>query len=320
VNAPGGLACALGLAVAAAACRPADGGRYPSRPIKYLIAFEPGGQSDREARRQQPLLERALRQKVLIDYKVGAGGALCWTELARAHGDGYVIAGINLPHVVLQPLRKQSAYATDDLLPVAFFQRTPLALVVLQTSPYRTLDDLLRAARADQGSVSVGGSGTFSGPHLMTRRLARLSAAPLKYVPFNGSAPVMTNLLGGHTTASVSYSDDLVRFSGQIRVLALADAARSPSAPDAPTLRELGLDIVEVVDRGVAVPRGTPPDVVSGLEAAFLGIARDPAVRGQMEKEGFVPLAMGSAESARHIAELKAHYAGALQDLADESP
>jgi tripartite-type tricarboxylate transporter receptor subunit TctC len=311
------VVCALALA--AAACRTDGTGHYPSRPIRYLIGFEPGGQSDREARRQQPLLEKTLGQKVLIDYKVGGGGALCWTELIRGRADGYAIAGINLPHIVLQPLRRQSGYATEDLVPIALFQRTPLALVVLEGSPYRTLDDLLRASRAEADGVTVGGSGTFTGPHFMTRRLSRLAGARLKYVPFNGSAPAMTNLLGGHTAASVAYSDDLVRYSGQIRVLAVADAARFAAAPQAPTFRELGHEIVEVVDRGVAAPRGTPPEVVSALESAFLAIARDPLVQEQMKKEGFLTLAMGSVESARHIAELKARYADALQDLMEES-
>jgi putative tricarboxylic transport membrane protein len=308
------------LALAAAACRPDGAGRYPSRPIKYLIAFEPGGQSDREARRQQPLLEKALGQRVLLDYRVGGGGALCWTELARARADGYLIAGINLPHIVLQPLRQQSGYTTEDLVPVALFQRTPLALVVLKESPYRTFDDLRRAARSQPDRVTVGGSGTFTGPHFMARRLARLAGARFKYVPFNGSAPVITNLLGGHTLASVAFSDDLVRYAGQIRVLALADEARFGAAPDAPTFRELGHDIVEVVDRGVAVPRGTPPAVVAALESAFLAVMRDPAVTEQMTRDGFIPIAMGSAESARHIALLKARYAGALEDLAGASP
>jgi tripartite-type tricarboxylate transporter receptor subunit TctC len=99
----------------------------------------------------------------------------------------------------------------------------------------------------------------------------------------------------------------------------VADAARFAAAPQAPTFRELGHEIVEVVDRGVAAPRGTPPEVVSALESAFLAIARDPLVQEQMKKEGFLTLAMGSAESARHIAELKGRYADALQDLTEES-
>jgi tripartite-type tricarboxylate transporter receptor subunit TctC len=308
------------LALAAAACRSDSAGRYPSRPIRYLIAFEPGGQSDREARRQQPLLEKALGQKVLLDYKVGGGGALGWTELIHARADGYVIGGINLPHIVLQPLRQQSGYATDDLVPIALFQRTPLALVVLKESPHRNLDDLVDAARAQPDTVTVGGSGTFTGFHFIARRLARLRGVRFRYVPFNGTAPTVTNLLGGHTMASVVASDDLVRYADMIRVLAVADEARLPAVPDAPTFRELGHDIVEVVDRGVAVPRGTPPEVVSALESAFLAIVHDPAVREQMRKEGFITLSMGSAESARHIAELKTRYAGALADLAEASP
>jgi tripartite-type tricarboxylate transporter receptor subunit TctC len=184
------------LALCAVACRSDGAGRYPSRPIKYLIAFEPGGQSDREARRQQPLLEKTLGQKVLLDYKVGGGGALGWTELIQARPDGYVIGGINLPHIVLQPLRQQSGYATDDLVPIALFQRTPLALVVLKESPHLSLDDLLGAARARPDTVTVGGSGTFTGFHFTARRLARLAGVRFRYVPFNGTAPTVTNLLG----------------------------------------------------------------------------------------------------------------------------
>ena len=108
---------------------------YPTRQITYMVCFDPGGQSDREARRQQPLLEKYLGQKVVIDYKIGGGGALGWRELTKAKPDGYTIAGFNIPHVILQPLQQDVGYKTDQIVPVFIFHKTPLALAVLQTSP-----------------------------------------------------------------------------------------------------------------------------------------------------------------------------------------
>ena len=115
---------------------------YPTKSITYLVTFDPGGQSDREARRQQPLLEKILGQKVIVDYKVGGGGALGWSELVRSQPDGYLMAGINIPHIILQPMQQATGYKTDQIVPVALFQRTPLALAVLKTSPYTTRQGL----------------------------------------------------------------------------------------------------------------------------------------------------------------------------------
>lgn len=296
-------------------CTGGAGANFPSRQITYLIPFDPGGQSDREARRQQPLLEKHLGQKVVIDYKVGGGGALGWSELARSKPDGYLVAGFNLPHIILQPLQQETGYKTEQIHPVAIFQRTILGLAVLNTSPYKTLDDLIKAAKEKPGTITISGSGTFSGPHFATTRLEKLAGVKFNYVPFTGAAPATTNFLGGHTVATFGNSDDLVKYRDRIRVLAFADEKRFPLFPDAPTFKELKLDLVEVVDRGVAVPKGTPAAVVKKLESAFLQIARDPAVQEAMKKEGFVPLAMGSEEAQAHIKKLTASYQELLKGM-----
>lgn len=307
--APGGGPSSEGADGAAAAAA----GDKP--PLTYLICFEPGGQSDIEARRQQPHLERLLGRKVVIDYKVGGGGALCWSELARSRPDGSVVAGINVPHIILQPLQQEAGYRTEQIEPVAFFQSTPLGLAVLASSPYRTLADLLEAAREKPGEISVGGSGTFTGHHVATARLERLAGVDLAYVPFNGAAPQMTAFLGGHVTAVFANSNDLTKYAGRIRVLALAAEERFRGLPDVPTFRELGIDLVERIDRGVGVPAGTPEPVIRELEAAFLRIAEDAAIRARMEEEGFVPLALGREESKRHIAALSEVYRTVAEDL-----
>ncbi|HEY8552541.1 MAG TPA: tripartite tricarboxylate transporter substrate binding protein [Thermaerobacter sp.] len=285
------------------------------RPLTYLVCFDPGGQSDIEARRQQPRLERLLGRQVVIEYKVGGGGALCWSDLVRSRPDGSVVAGINLPHIVLQPLQQQTGYRTEQIEPVVLFQSTPLGLAVPASSPYRTLEEFIAAAKADPGVITVGGSGTFSGHHVATVRLEKLAGIDLTYVPFSGAAPQMAAFLGGHVAAVFANSNDLVKYRDRIRVLGVAAEERFPGLPDAPTFKEQGIDLVERIDRGVGVPAGTPPAVIAELERAFLTIAEDPAIRAQMEEQGFVPLTMGHEESKAYIRQITATYRSLVDDL-----
>jgi tripartite-type tricarboxylate transporter receptor subunit TctC len=298
-----------------AACRGGVTATYPTRQLTYLIPFDPGGQSDREARRQQPLLQQYLEQAVVIDYKVGGSGALGWSEAARARPDGYLFVGINVPTVILQPLQQDTGYETSQLRPVVLFQRTPVGLAVPANSPWRTLDAFIRAATASPGTITIGGSGTFTAPHLAAVRLNKLTGATVTYVPFSGSAPAITAFLGGHTSANFSFSDDLVRYRDRMRVLAIATEERFPDFPDVPTFRELGIDLVETVERGVAVPRGTPDAVVRKLETVFLRIANDPAIQKAQRRDGFVPLAMDSEQATKYIDVRMQHYKHLLKEL-----
>jgi tripartite-type tricarboxylate transporter receptor subunit TctC len=305
---PFGIWC---LALALALALPLDRAwaqAYPTKSITYLVTFDPGGQSDREARRQQPHLEKLLGQKVLIDYKVGGGGALGWRELVKARPDGYLIAGINIPHIILQPLQQEVGYKTDQIVPISLFQRTPLGLAVLSTSPFKSLGEVIEYAKKNPGALTIGGSGTFSGHHMATLRFEKLSGVKFTYVPFTGAAPQTAAFLGGHVAAMFGNSDDLVRYKDKIRVLAFASDERSPDFADSPTFKEQGVDMVEAIDRGVAVPPGTPEAAIQKLDAAFLAIARNPEIVAEMKKQGFVPLALGHAESKAYIEKMTVVY------------
>ena len=281
---------------------------YPTRQISYLICFDPGGQSDRVARLQQPHLDRILGQKVIIDYKVGGGGALGWRELARGKPDGYFMVGFNIPHVILQPLQQEVGYQTEQINPVCLFQRTPLALAVLNNSPYKTLQEFVDFGKKNPGALTIGGSGTFSGYHMAALRFEKLSGVKVTYVPFTGSAPQMTAFLGGHLAAVFGASDDLTRFRDKLRVLGFATDARFPEFPDAPTLKESGIDMADALDRGAAVPPKTPDDIVKKLEAAFIETANHPDVVAEMKKQGFVPIAMGHQESQAYLDKMTPIY------------
>ena len=288
---------------------------YPTRQLTYLIPFDPGGQSDVEARRQQSHLSRILGQQVIIDYKVGGGGALGWRELVKSKPDGYLFAGFNIPHTILQPLQQDVGYKTEQLVPVALFQRTPMGLAVPANSPYKTLKEFIDAAKKDPGKLSVGGSSFFSGPHFAALLLEKMAGIKLSYVPFTGAAPQITALLGGHTDAGMSFSNDLVRFRDKLLILAIATNERMEQFPDVPTFKELGFDLVESVERGVIVPPKTPPEIVAKLEAAFLEIANNPEIQAEMNKQGFIPLAVGAAASKAHLDKLTAQYKAMLQDV-----
>ncbi|MEW6265931.1 MAG: tripartite tricarboxylate transporter substrate binding protein [Thermodesulfobacteriota bacterium] len=288
---------------------------YPSKQLTYLITFDPGGQSDREARRQQPHLIKLLGQQVIIDYKVGGGGALGWKELANGKPDGYFFAGFNIPHVILQPMQQNVGYKTEQIVPVALFQRTWMALTVLNTSPYKTLKDLVEAAKKDPEKLTVGGSAVFSGPHFTTLHFEKATGCKVTYVPFTGSAPQMTAFLGGHTDACLGNSDDLVRYKDKVRVLAFASTQRFSAFPEAPTFKELGYEVIHSVDRGVAVPPGTPKEIIAKLESVFLKIAQDPAIMKEMTEQGFVPLAMGHAESVDYIKNKVAVYKDLVKEV-----
>ena len=303
------------LATNAAACRGAGAAAYPSRQLTYLIAFDPGGQSDREARRQQPLLQQYLGRPVVVDYKVGGSGALGWSEVAHSRPDGYTFVGINLPHIILQPLQQDTGYETAHLQPIVIFQRTPIALVVSPDSPLRSLEALIKAAKEKPGSITIGGSGTLTSPHIATERLNKLTGARATYVPFSGSAPAITAFLGGHTVANFAFTDDLVRHRDRMRILAITTDARFPSFPDVPTFRELGIDLVEAVDRGVGVPRGVSEAIALKLEEAFLRIANDPAIQQAQAKEGFIPVAMGRQAARQYIEERTIYYKQILKEL-----
>ncbi|MBZ4688643.1 MAG: bug family protein [Clostridiales bacterium] len=289
---------------------------FPTKPITYIIPFNPGGQSDVEARRQQPLLEEALGTKINITYKAGGGGAVGWTELIHTKPDGYTIAGINIPHIILQPIARENAgYTTEQINPVAIFQGTPIGLAVLKDSPFNTLEDFINYAKENPGKITVGGSGTWSGHHIALLQLQELAGIELTYVPSSGAAPSVTQFLGGHTDALFANSNDLVTHKDKIKILALGSEERFEALSDVPTFKELGYEMTPSIDRGVAVPPGTPEEIKSILEDAFIQIMENEAVREQMIEQGFVPLKMDAKAAQEHINKKQKEYSQLLEDL-----
>ena len=304
----GGAMLVSALAMAATGCAEQSdtGGSaaedFPAKEVRYVIPFDPGGESDITARLQQQALEKALGQPVVVSNRPGGGGSVGWSELANGTpADGYTVMGANLPHTLLQPLARDDAgYKTEDLKWVYIFESTPNAFVVPKDSPYNSIQDFVDAAKNE--TLTVGGSSDFSANHMGTLALNEKAGIELTYVPFSGTAAAAPALLGGQVNALMTYNTEALELQDQgAKVLAVASEERLDELPDVPTFKEEGLDVIEGAWRGVAVPPDTPDEIVSRLADAFEQVNQDPQVREKMTNLGFHIEDMGPQEAADFI-------------------
>jgi tripartite-type tricarboxylate transporter receptor subunit TctC len=291
--------------------------KFPTKRITYNICFNPGGESDITARFQEAALKKVLGVDIAINYKIGGGGALCWSELVRTKPDGYTIAGHNLPHTVLQPLEMGNAgYNTLDLKQIYFFESTPNVLLVRNDSPYKTLKDFVEGAKKNPpGVFTVGGSGTSSANDLGTTMLNKAAGIQLTYIPFGGTGSAVPALLGSHVTALMSYSTMAVQHKGRFRALAIASEERMEVLPDVPTFKEQGYDVVEGAYRGVAAPPGTPDEIVKILADAFEKVMKDPEVKKKMDQNAFKTEFLGPEASLALVKKKMVEYEKIMKDL-----
>jgi len=277
---------------------------FPKGPITYLIPFNPGGQSDVEARMQQPYLEKILGVPIVVTYLPGAGGALAWSKFAATKPDGYTVCGINIPHIILQPLsQKDVAFKTEDLKPLCLFESTPIGLAVKKDSKINSLKEFIDFAKANPGKITIGISGKFSGHHMAGLQFMKMTDVKLTLVTFTGAAPQVTALLGGHVEAIWGNSSDLVSHETEMKILAIGTEKRMEVLPKVSTFQELGMKFYPTIDRGVAVPKGTPPDITAKLEKAFLETVNMEEYHSKIIKAGFVPMGLNSQQSMKYISE-----------------
>ncbi len=275
---------------------------FPKGPINYMNPFNPGGEVDIAARAMQPYLEKSLGVSFVINYFPGAGGALCWSKLAAAKPDGYTIGGFSIPHIILQPMfMKDVAFKAEDFVILSIVEYTPIGLAVKKDFKASTLKEFIEYAKANPGKVSCGGVGKFSGHHFATLQFMKMTEVKVNYVTFTGTAPLQTNLMGGHIDAAFTNSTMMVSSRDQIKVLAIGSAQRMPQLPGVPTFDELGLKMYPRIARGAMGPKAIPQDIQKRLEKVFLETISRPEFQGKMEQAGFVPQVMGIAESHKYL-------------------
>ena len=305
------LVAALSLVVSSLAHAQA----CPEKNILYWQAFPAGGESDLSARHQQVVLKKKCPSiETIIQYKPGAGGGLMWSQMNQLAGDGLNIVGVNLPHIVFQPIEGQVQYKTDDVTPVFWFHYTPDALVVLESSPIKTFQDFVKEAKANPSKLSLGGSGLNSANHAAHERLNAQFGVKTTYVPFKGTGDMTTAVLGGHVGGAMSYTAFAINNKGKVRALAVAMDKRHPLLPEVPTFRELGVNWVDGAYRGIGVPKSTPADQKKRLSDLWRTLNNDPEMKELAAKSGFELVNIGSEEMDSFMKEkIKLYTEGAAR-------
>jgi tripartite-type tricarboxylate transporter receptor subunit TctC len=296
------LCAATTLAYAQPAC--------PDKNLNYWQAFPPGGESDISARHQQLVLKKKCAAiDMVVQYKAGGGGALMWSTANQLPADGLNIYGINLPHVVLQPLEGQVQYKTDDLVPVYWYHYTPDALVVPESSAFKTFADFLKAAQANPDKLNLAGSALNSANHVAHERLNEAFKIKTTYVPYKGTGDLATAVIGAQVDGAMSYSAFAINNKTRVRALAVAMDQRHPLMPDVPTFKELGVAWVDGAFRGIGVPKGTPAAERKKLSDLFAQLNADAEMKELAAKSGFELINVSADKMDAFMAERKKVYA-----------
>lgn len=269
----------------------------PDKNLLYWQAFPPGGESDLSARHQQVVLKkRCAAIDTIIQYKAGAGGALMWGQMNQLPGDGLNLVGVNLPHIVFQPLEGQVQYKTADITPVFWFHYTPDILVVPESSAIKSFADFVRAAKASPEKISLGGSGLNSANHAAHERLNAAFQIKTTYVPFKGTGDMATSVLGAQVDGAMTYVPFAIANKARLRALAVAMDKRHPLLPDVPTFKELGIDWVDGAYRGIGVPKSTPPEARKRISDLWRALNNDAEMKELAAKAGFELVNVGAEE------------------------
>ncbi len=288
----------------------------PEKNVLYWQAFPPGGESDISARHQQVVLKKKCPNiDTIIQYKAGAGGGVMWSQMNSLPPDGLNIVGVNLPHIVFQPIEGQVAYKTDDVTPVFWFHYTPDALVVPDQSPIKTFADFVKVAKADPGKLSLGGSGLNSANHAAHERLNASFGVKTTYIPFKGTGDMTTSVLGGQVDGAMTYTAFAINNKGRVRALAVAMDKRHPLLPDVPTFRELGVQWVDGAYRGIGVPKGTPPETRKRIADLWQALNTDPEMKALADKSGFELINIGNDQMDAFMKDKVKIYTQSAQSL-----
>jgi tripartite-type tricarboxylate transporter receptor subunit TctC len=282
----------------------------PEKNLNYHQAFPPGGESDISARHQQVVLKkRCPSVDTIIQYKAGAGGALLWSQMNSMPGDGLNVMGINLPHIVLQPIEGNVQYKTADITPVYWYHFTPDALVVPAQSPYKTFAEFIAAAKAKPQTMSLAGSGLNSANHVAHERLNSAFNIKTTYVPFKGTGDLTASVIGGQVDGAMSYTAFAINNKSKVRALAVAMEKRHPLLPDVPTFKELGVDWIDGAFRGIGVPKSTSAADRKKLSDLWAALNNEAEMKELAAKSGFELVNIGVDKMDAFMAERTKVYA-----------
>ena len=285
---------------------------FPSRPIEFIVHTSAGGGTDIFGRVVAEIIarEKLLNQPINVVNRAGGGGAIAYTYTKSKRGDPHTVAVVASLALITQTLRPELDLGMENYTPIAFLASDPQAVMVPADSPYKTLKDLIEAGRKNPESIvasvtSPGGSG-----RLLVWLLERETGAKFKSVSFKSGGDAIIQVMGGHTqftTENISEGYGAVE-GKKLRVLAVTSLTRLSIVPDAPTLKEAGINLHVGTGRGFAMPAGVSKEAAATMEATLAKVYKTPQWKEHADKNFYENIWMGSAEYAKHLAERRAQH------------
>jgi tripartite-type tricarboxylate transporter receptor subunit TctC len=312
--------CVLAFLLSLPLLAPDTAHAYPDQPIKIIVTFPPGGSADIVIRALQPLVGEDLHQAIVIENRSGAGGNIGMAAVAQAAPDGYTLGVAAAGVLTVNPHLNRAAMSFDplkDLAPITLLAQIPFVLVASQESKFASVGNVIAAAKAHPGELSIGHGGNGTAMHLTSALFAQKADIQLQLIAYRGTAPAAADVLAGHIPLAVldiPASQQLIR-DGQLKALGVSAAKRVAFLPEVPPLSELGLSGFESVGWfGLVAPAGTPPEIIERLNAAFVKALNDPAAAEKIRLLGAEPAPSSAAAFAQFIQSESAKWGKLIAD------
>jgi tripartite-type tricarboxylate transporter receptor subunit TctC len=280
-------ACAVAWLVAAV---PASAQNYPTKPVRMIVPFVPGGNTDIIARAFTPTMSEVIGQQVVVDNRGGAGGVIGTEVVARAAPDGYVILMVSAGHTINPAMVKKLPYdSVKDFAPISIIADVPTAFVVHPSLPAKTVQEFIAIARARPGEINYSTAGVGTVGHLAAELLCSMAKIKLVHVPYKGTGQAMVDLVAGQVQMQFPSMPAAIQHvhTGRLRMIAQTGKQRSAAAPAIPTMEEAGLPgFVVSSGFGLMAPAGTPRAIIDRLHTALVKALNDPRVKESLAKQG----------------------------------
>jgi tripartite-type tricarboxylate transporter receptor subunit TctC len=308
------------LALCAASAAFAQGAQYPSKPVRLIVPFPPGGAVDYYARAVQNRLAETLGQPIVIENRAGASGMVGADLVAKSPPDGYTVLVGNIASLAMNVgiYSKMPYDPLKDLTPIMRTVAVDYVMAVHPSVPARTVAEFVAYAKANPGKLSYGSAGSGSAPHLSTELFKQRAGIDIVHIPFKGGGPMVTDLLGGQIQMVIADQANLMPHvkAGKLRALAVGTLVRSANYPDLPTIAESGYPGFEArAWQGIAGPAGLPPDVVRQLQAAIAKVMAMPEVRARLVEGGLDPIVTTPEEFGEFIRAEIAKWSKVAKDV-----